>query len=158
MRLFIALILIPLIEIGLFVTVGAWLGLGLTLLIVLGTAVLGVTILRRQGVQAATALRMPLQGDPLSPLASGALVAMAAVLLILPGFFTDTLGLLLLIPPVRRAIVSQLARRVTVHSAGMRRPPGFGDMPIDGDYIDLDTTPADRLRPPPSGPSGWTRH
>ncbi|PTE23806.1 FxsA family protein [Cereibacter changlensis] len=158
MRLFIALILVPLIEIGLFVTVGAWLGLAATLLIVLGTAVLGITLLRRQGVQAATALRMPLKSDPLAPIADGALVAMASVLLILPGFFTDTLGALLLIPPLRRLVVAQLAKRVTVHAANVRSRQGFGDMPIDGEYIDLDTTPSDRLRPPPSGPSGWTRH
>jgi UPF0716 protein FxsA len=70
------------------------------------------------------------------------------VLLVLPGFFTDALGLLLLLPPVRHALVALAARRVVMPSGGPRYP----DDVIDGEYSEVDTD-RDRLRKP----SGWTQ-
>lgn len=108
-----AVLALPLVEIALFVTLGAKLGLGLTLLWVLLTAVAGVLLLRGMAVRGRLReeFREGLQ-DPLSPLAHRALIGVAAVLLILPGFFTDALGLILLVPPVRVVLIRMLARRV----------------------------------------------
>ena len=62
--------------------------------------------------------------DPLSPLAHKALMGVAAVLLILPGFFTDALGLILLLPPVRALIIKGMASRMQ-SVVVMRRGPGL---------------------------------
>lgn len=105
----------PLVEIGLFVTLGAKLGLWLTLAWVILTGALGVLLLQGLALGGRDRLRQGLQEglqDPLSPLAHRALVGVAAVLLILPGFFTDALGLVLLLPPVRAVIIGLLAQRM----------------------------------------------
>jgi UPF0716 protein FxsA len=106
---------LPLVEIALFVTLGAELGLWLTLAWVLLTGVLGMMLLRGMALQGRQGLRDGFREglqDPLSPLAHKALIGVAAVLLILPGFFTDTLGLVLLLPPVRDLIIRQMGRRM----------------------------------------------
>lgn len=106
---------LPLVEIALFVTLGAQLGLWLTLAWVLLTGVLGVLLLKGLALSGGQRLREGLQEglhDPLSPIAHKALMGVAAVLLILPGFFTDTLGLILLLPPVRGLIIRQMALRM----------------------------------------------
>ena len=85
------------------------------------------------------------------------------MLLILPGFLTDALGLLLLLPPVRALVILWAARRVgdgiRAHTARNTTPrdrgPGHPDMIIDAEYIELDE---DTRRPPSGPPSGWTRH
>lgn len=157
MPVFALFLLWPLIEIALFVTLGGALGLWLTLLVVIGTAVLGVVLLRRLGYRNAERLRaeMGRMRDPLGAAGDGVLRALAALLLILPGFLTDILGALLLIPPVRRAIVAALASRVTVASMRSDRPARRSDgIVIDGEFVEIDT---DRPANPPP-PSGWTRH
>ena len=129
---------VPLIEIALFVTVGGWLGLWVTLGIVLGTGTLGVMLLRGQGGQTIDSLRRAtgLRRDPMAAMADAALAGVAAVLLILPGFLTDTLGLVRLLPPVRQMILRALAARVQVRSAeqDLRRS---GAEVIDGEYFEI---------------------
>ena len=147
----------PLAEIALFVTVGAWLGLWVTLGIVLGTGVLGVWLIRQQGLGAGEGIRraMAARSDPAAALAEGALGLAAALLLILPGFLTDALGLLLLLPPVRRAVGASLARRAgPAHVVWTDAAPGRPRAPdiIDGTWEEL---PSEERQQPPSG---WTRH
>lgn len=115
MGILLAVLALPLVEIGLFVTLGAKLGLGLTLAWVVLTGVLGVVLLRGLALEGRQGLREEFREglqDPFSPLAHRAMIGAAAVLLILPGFFTDTLGLILLLTPVRTLIIRLLARRV----------------------------------------------
>jgi UPF0716 protein FxsA len=151
MPFFVGLLLWPLIEIALFVTVGGWLGLWVTLAIVLGTGVLGVALMRWRGLRAVADLRRHVRemGNPLTKVADQAVFMLAGVLLVLPGFFTDALGLLLLIPPVRYALVALAARRVVMPSGGRSR---YRDEVIDGEYTAVDPD-RDRLR----RPSGWTQ-
>lgn len=157
------LILWPLAEIGLFVTLGAEIGLWPTLAWVLISAMLGMWIIRRQGERAQMALRHGLatMSDPVSPMARGAMNVAAGALLILPGFLTDAIGLLLLLPPVRNLIIGQLSRRVVVMQAGMGqggmgRGRGAGPDIIDGEFIELD---AQSLPPRPDAAarSGWVQ-
>lgn len=144
-----ALLIWPLIEIALFVTIGGWLGLWLTLAIVLGTAFAGVMLMRWRGLRAMADLRgqMKAMGNPLALAADQAVFMLAGVLLVLPGFMTDVMGLLLLIPPVRMALVAVMARRV--HVRGAVRPAS--DV-IDGDYSEVEPPAVPRGRP-----SGWTQ-
>ncbi|MCA3436039.1 MAG: FxsA family protein [Rhodobacter sp.] len=162
-----ALILgLPLIEISLYVTVGAWLGLWLTLAIVIGTAVFGIWLIRSQGERAQRDLKMALKtrSNPAQALALDVLTVVAGTLLVLPGFFTDVCGIVLLLPPVRRAVMRLAQRRakaaVTAHlySAAKAAASGMAPARPRPDEV-IDTTweevPADSGKPPSSG---WTRH
>lgn len=154
MPIFAVFLLWPLIEIALFVTVGSALGLGLTLLVVLGTGVLGVAILRGQGMQTAGRLRQGMASlrNPLAVAGSDALRMLAGVLLVLPGFLTDALGLLLLVPAVRLLVMALIVKRFGVASMQSDQPVRRADgIIIDGEFTEV---PPDELRPP----SGWTRH
>lgn len=133
MWIVLGLLALPLVEIGLFVTLGAKLGLWLTLGWVVLTGVLGVLLLKSMALAGGETLRRGFREglqDPLSPLAHRALVGVAAVLLILPGFFTDALGLVLLLPPVRALIIKGLAGRMR-GVVVMRRGQGFEDEPYE---------------------------
>ena len=145
--------LMPLIEIALFVIVGRWIGVWATLGLVVLAVVAGSMILRTRGLAAAQGLR---RFNGLQPIASEALIAVAAVLLILPGFLTDIVALALLIPPIRHALIAAVAARVTTQAGGFGARPA--DQVIDGEFIDLDTPPQDQGPRPPIGKSGWTRH
>jgi UPF0716 protein FxsA len=140
MVLLLLFLAIPLIEIALFITVGGWLTLWPTLALVLATGIAGTFLVRWQGMAVLADLQrsQAVLQDPFSPLAHGALILVAGLLLITPGFFTDMLGFLLLVPPLRRALIRRMARHV-----GMVFPQAQGprrDAPIDGEYIDLDAT------------------
>jgi UPF0716 protein FxsA len=154
MPIAVALLIWPLVEIALFVTLGGWLGLWLTLAIVLGTAIGGIALMRCRGMRAMADLRKQVASmqNPLSQMADQAVFMLAAMLLILPGFFTDFLGLLLLLPPVRFALIALAARRVVVSPRAPGYQPAQQTDVIDGDYTAINPD-ADRLR----RPSGWTQ-
>ena len=155
MWLFALLVALPLIEIGLLVTLGGAIGLWLTLAWVIGTGVAGVAVIRAQGARGLVDLRREadLIRNPLAPLAHGALKMLAGLLLILPGFLTDALGLLLLIPALRGLLISALARRIKVSGGftGAPRRESEAEV-IEAEFTVI--TPEDREKPPPSG---WTR-
>lgn len=153
-------LLIPLTEIALFITVGGWLTLWPTLGLVVLTAVVGAVLVRRQGLDTLRRVQRSVQEmtDPTTPLAHGAMILLAGVLLMTPGFFTDTLGLLLLVPAVRGWLLGRIAQRVVVMGAG---PAGFGQRPrhwpdAREDVIDGEATVIDpEARPlPRDGASG----
>jgi UPF0716 protein FxsA len=153
MWLLIAFIAVPLIEIALFIEVGGAIGLWPTLAVVVLTAVIGTALLRRQGLAEMRRLRAALDGhgDPSAPLVHGAMILFAGALLLTPGFFTDTIGFALLLPPVRDFVFGRIRERIIIQ--GARR--GGGDGParpdiIEGDYETLDPKRRDS--------SGWTRH
>jgi UPF0716 protein FxsA len=109
--LFVAL---PLIEIALFIAIGSQLGVVMTLAIIVLGALLGVSILRGQQARAVGMMQNGLRADAGTFLAQGAFRIVGGLLLILPGFLTDTIGLILLIPPVQRAMVRAISARATV--------------------------------------------
>ena len=155
------LLLWPLIEIALFVVIGGKIGLWWTLLVVIGTGVGGVALLRELGLSTTERLRgeMGRIRDPLGTAGDGVLRALAALLLILPGFLTDALGLLLLLPPVRAMLTAHFARRMNSISMRSDQPARRSDgIVIDGEFVEVDPGREDD-KPPQSGPpSGWTRH
>jgi UPF0716 protein FxsA len=115
MWIILGVLAIPLIEIALFVTLGAKLGLWLTLAWIFVAGALGIIVLKGIAMlgidQMSVGMRDELK-NPLSPLAHRFLVGIAGLLLLVPGFFTDAVGLLLLIPPVRRVLIRFLASRL----------------------------------------------
>ncbi|WP_417474500.1 FxsA family protein [Leisingera sp.] len=164
MYLFLAFLMVPIVEIALFIQVGGAIGLWPTLAIVVLTAVLGTWLVKTQGRLAMGQLRSSFQqlSDPAEPLAHGAMILFAGALLLTPGFFTDAVGFALLMPPVRLAMFRYLRSKITVaqfqmgpgsmqgrhYPGGSAHPRGRGDV-IDGDYEDV--TPGERR----DGPSGW---
>ncbi len=143
----------PLVEIGLFVTLGGWLGLWLSLAVVIGTAFLGIALIRMQGLRVNLSVRDAIrQGrNPGPVMAKGAIRVLAGVMLILPGFLTDFLGLLLLLPPVQFALFTILARAAARRGSGRRAPVGpASEEVIEGEWTQI---PADK-----GAKSGWTRH
>lgn len=153
MWLFLAIIAVPLIEIGLFVTIGGALGLWLTLLWVILMAGLGIILLKGVATLGPISLSRNMQefGDPLSPLAHRLLVVLAAGFLLIPGFFTDAVGLLLLVPPVRRVLISLIGRKfgVTQHHASVKV-----DL-VDGEWSEVHAPAGPKADKPTPEP---TRH
>ncbi len=144
MWLFLVFVAVPLIEIALFIQIGGWLTLWPTLALVVITAVIGTALVRRQGLQVLRDAQRALDelGDPLAPLAHGAMILFAGALLLTPGFLTDAFGFVLLIPAVRIALLRWAVRNrihVTVFGA---RPGAAGRRPdharADGEVIDAD--------------------
>ena len=137
--LFAVFLAVPLIEIAFFVLVGNAIGLWPTLAGVLVTAVAGSLILRWQGLALFNEIRSTMgQGRlPARALADAMMVAIAGVMLLLPGYFSDLIGILLLIPPVRTLIYRFLASRVTVVSTTGSSAYGFGQRRVEDDTIEL---------------------
>ena len=120
MPLLLLFIAVPLIEIALFVQLGSVLDLGWILLIVVLTAMLGTWLVRRQGRGVLHQIQTSFETlrDPTEPLAHGAMILFSGALLLTPGFFTDAVGFLLLVPAVREAAFRWLRSRVTVRTMG----------------------------------------
>lgn len=137
--LFAVFLIVPLIEIAFFVVIGNTIGLWPTLAGVLLTAVAGSLILRWQGLQLFNEIRSSMGAGrlPARALADAMMVAVAGVLLLTPGYFSDLLGILLLIPPVRTLIYRYLAGRVQVVSTSTTSSYGFGPRRVEDDTIEL---------------------
>jgi len=155
MPLFLLFLIVPLIEIALFIQVGGFIGLWYTLLIVVLTAVLGTYLVRSQGLAVLNQLRGSFEEvrDPTEPLAHGAMVLFSGALLLTPGFFTDAVGFALMVPAFRSAIFRYFRSRINIQSVqfGSQSSPSQDETIIDADYEDLDDQS-------PKEPSGWTRH
>lgn len=164
MWLFLAFLIIPLLEIALFISVGDIIGLWPTLAVVILTAIIGTVLVRNQGLAALTHMRNTLErlDDPTEPLAHGAMILVSGALLVTPGFFTDALGFALLTPPVRRGLLSLLRKKVKIQTVNYGRPPQNAARPgyrpaandtIDGDFIEVKAA-----QDPDKSKSGWTEH
>ena len=105
------LIIVPIIEITLFVQIGGAIGLGWTLLVILATAMLGARAIRRQGIDALTRAQAQMAAGkpPVGEIVHGVLILMAGILLLTPGFMTDALGFLLPFPATRLFVLELAA-------------------------------------------------
>ncbi len=127
-------IAVPVIEIALFIQVGGVLGVWPTIALVLLTAIVGASLVRSQGLQTLLPVQQRLaQGQlPAQQILEGVMLAGAGVLLLTPGFFTDILGMLVLLPAPRAYFAKQLMSRVVVGNihasgAGFEQPHPFHD-------------------------------
>ena len=132
------LLAVPTGEIFIFLEVGSIIGTWPTIGLIVGTAVAGGMILRWQGLQTLARARRQLAANklPVAEMAEGAALALAAVLLLTPGFFTDALGILLLFPLLRRALLRVLLARLApgARTPAGAAPPAGGATIIDGEY------------------------
>ena len=151
MRVLSVFIAVPLIEIGLFIQVGDKIGLWPTLLIVLITAITGTWLVRSQGAQTLVNLQGSFQNmkDPTEPLAHGALILFAGALLLTPGFFTDSVGFLLLFPPFRMFVMQSIRSKLKTSNINFKTPRENSDEDvIEGQFKQVS---------PNEDPSGWTK-
>lgn len=121
--LFLAL---PLVEIAGFVVVGGAIGVLPTIVLVIATSIAGSIMLRVQGLGTLGRIRALLEagGDPSRELAHGLMILLAGILLIIPGFVTDFLGIVLFLPFARDVAWRELRRVIVVRTAA--RPAGSG--------------------------------
>jgi UPF0716 protein FxsA len=114
------LLIVPILEIGVFILIGGQIGVAFTLLGIVLTALIGSILLRKQGLALLGQVQSEFnQGKvPGKALAHGVMLLVAGLLLLTPGFVTDSLGFLLFVPPVRDGIWSFFASRMTVQSFG----------------------------------------
>jgi UPF0716 protein FxsA len=172
-----SILCIPIAEIAVLIKAGQLIGVGWTLALIVLTGILGAALMRRQGLKVLAETQRKLdRGElPVGEMFDGLCVLMAGMLLLIPGFLTDVVGLLLFIPPVRlllgtlllRAILRSRNSRIWVN--GMEVGPGgrrgrSGGPVIDGEYTDVTGHgDPDResgkigFRPDASGTSPWRR-
>lgn len=114
--LFILFILMPLVEIWGILAVGSWIGGWSTMSIIVLTALAGTVLLKREGIQTLTRAKNKLDAGqiPVHEVLEGVLLAVAGALLLTPGFFTDFIGIFLLVPYGRTLIIAQLSKSVVV--------------------------------------------
>ena len=157
--LFLIFVALPIVEIALFVVVGGAIGVLWTLGLVILAAFTGLTIIRVQGMQALGRLRDTAGAvrDPLGPIANAALVVVAGILLVLPGFLTDAIGVMLLVPPVRHALIGWGAARVTLRATTYAQARRARSGPHEAEIIEADYEIVDEGKPRRQGSSGWTR-
>lgn len=146
--LVLAFVGIPLLEIWAILSVGRVIGAGWTILLLVVDSLVGAWLVRREGARAWRALRQTLQAGrmPARELSDGALILIGGALMLTPGFVTDAVGLLLVLPftrPVaRRALTRVVANRLVVDGTGGHRPgegrrPGPASGPVvRGDVVD----------------------
>jgi UPF0716 protein FxsA len=137
-------IVIPLLELWTLVQVARAIGAVPALLVLAAVSIAGAALVKRQGLAVLGRIRGELDGRrmPTEHLADGALLLGAGVLLTVPGFVTDAVGLVLLVPPVRRGVASVLRRRWS-------RQGRVVTATYTGVIIDTDTSGGDRPSPPP---------
>ena len=131
--LLLLIISIPLIEIYLFIKIGSQIGAFNTIFLIFMTAFIGVIYARYEGFNTIkSGMQQIIKNEmPIYEIFSGAALAFAALLLILPGFATDLLGLLIIFPPTRRFFLRKIS---TKYSSNNKKKQDF----INGEFEDID--------------------
>lgn len=140
---FFIFLFIPLVEIYFLIQVGEVIGAGWTIFSVVATAVIGVSLIRSQGASTLLRAQQNLQQGSLPALEilEGIALAISGILLLIPGFFTDTFGFILLIPLFRQALIKPLLKngQFTMHGQTMYSQRGADDSTIiEGEIVDRD--------------------
>ena len=128
-----SIILIPIIEIYLLINIGSKIGAFTTIFLIITTAVVGVYYAKYEGLKSLKSgfLQLSNNEPPTYEMLSGAAIAFAALLLIIPGFFTDLFGFLLIFPITRKFIFKALSKKF---SKQKKQNNNF----IDGEYEDIE--------------------
>ncbi len=126
--LLIFLIGIPIAEVAVFIMVGSVIGALPTIAIIILTAIIGATLLKRQGLSALNRVRMDVRNNkvPAGSIGEAFTIALAGILLLTPGFITDTVGFALFVPKVRQWLGKRIVGAVRFESAGFPRDGSQG--------------------------------
>ena len=134
------LIIIPVIEIYLFIKIGSYIGALTTILLIFSTAIIGVYYAKYEGLNTFRAgfSQISKNQTPTYEVISGAAIAFAALLLIIPGFATDILGFLLIFPITRRLIFSKFLNKI-------KKKKYSKNNFIDGEFEDIEDDDVKKL-------------
>lgn len=118
--LFLALVVTPIVELWIILKVGAAIGAGYTVLLILLTAIIGAMLLRYQGFSTLFKARQKMEEGkiPAKEMVEGLMLAFAGALMLTPGFVTDTIGFLLLMPPVRSLLIEHFQSNIVFAASG----------------------------------------
>ncbi len=143
-----AILSLPLIEIAVLIFVGSNIGVFPTIGLIILTGFLGMLLLRIQGFAVISRIRTEMDSGqiPDKSMADAAMIALAGVFLIIPGFVSDIIGILLFLPPVRALIRTAIGKRVTIVRSNSGAQPGV---------VDLDPADYHRTDSNPDAPSPW---
>ncbi len=155
--LLILFIAMPLLEIAVFIQLGDAIGLWMTIFIVVATAIVGTTVLHSQGFAVLQRANDTMRqgAPPIEPIVEGVLLLIAGAFLLTPGLITDTIGGLLLIPPLRQILARGIIKRAAGGLFGAaiyqqapdqdghqprpdHRDPVSGDAIIEGEFTRVD--------------------
>ena len=128
-----SIILVPIVEIYLFIKIGAKIGAFTTILLIFITAIAGIIYARYEGLNTLRSAysQMIKQETPAYEIISGAAIAFAALLLIIPGFATDIIGFLIIFPITRKLILGKVSTKIK------KREPDNNNF-IDGEFEDIE--------------------
>ena len=152
----VAFALVPIVEITVLISVGRSIGVGPTLVLLLVVSILGAALVKREGAKAWRSFQGALAAGrpPAKEVADGAMLLIGGTLLLTPGFVTDVVGTLLVLPPtralLRRRVTSFVARRLVTRTLGRptsgmsagwagpehRRPPTQTGRVVEGEVVD----------------------
>ena len=131
--LLLSIILVPIVEIYLFIKIGAKIGAFSTILLIFITAITGIIYARYEGLNTLRSAYSQIikQETPAYEIISGAAIAFAALLLIIPGFATDIIGFLIIFPITRKLILGKVSKKIK------KKEPDKNNF-IDGDFEDIE--------------------
>ena len=128
-----SIILVPIVEIYLFIKIGAKIGAFSTILLIFITAITGIIYARYEGLNTLRSAYSQIikQETPAYEIISGAAIAFAALLLIIPGFATDIIGFLIILPVTRKLILGKVSTKIK------KKEPDNNNF-IDGEFEDIE--------------------
>ena len=131
--LLLSIILVPIVEIYLFIKIGVKIGAFSTILLIFVTAITGIIYARYEGLNTLRSAYSQIikQETPAYEIISGAAIAFAALLLIIPGFATDIIGFLIIFPITRKLILGKVSTKIK------KKEPDKNNF-IDGEFEDLE--------------------
>ena len=124
------ILLVPIVEIYLFIKIGSQIGAFNTISLIFLTAIIGVYYAKYEGLNTLkSAIKQTVQNEiPIYEIISGAALAFAAILMIIPGFLTDAVGLLIIFPWTRKIFFKKISKKNYTNKKNF----------IDGEYEDID--------------------
>ena len=136
-----SIILIPVIEIYLLIKIGSQIGAIITIFLIFMTAIIGIYYAKYEGLNTLKSgfAQLSKNETPAYEVISGAAIAFAALLLIVPGFATDTLGFLLIFPLSRKIIFNKLSKKFKTKETKKNNY-------IDGEFEDIEDDNEKKLR------------
>ena len=130
---FLSIVLVPIVEIYLFIKIGAQIGAFNTILLIFVTAITGIIYAKYEGLNTLRSAYSQIikQKTPAYEIISGAAIAFAALLLIIPGFATDVIGFLIILPITRKLILGKISKKIKKKQTDKNN---F----IDGEFEDIE--------------------